>query len=131
MPRSEPRSEHSSRFSRAPPRNQDCKPFGATIITRPQFLSMQDDNFRVYTLNPEIIKSYTKDTTIEKALIPFLEPPHRGDIRILQDVNEVRIRNTSSQVSLGRPKGTCENWWMENESGNEFFVVSDMWKRVP
>jgi hypothetical protein len=130
------RLESSSRVFRTPPRHSTYKPFGAIVITRPQFLSMQDHSFRVYTLNPEVVASYAKGSAVEKMWLTFTEPPPkdsrvREDIRVINNVNELRVRSTNPNGSFNKPKGTSENWWIESESGNEFYISSDMWTRIP
>jgi len=105
------------------------KPFGAIIITRPQFAIPQLSIFRVYTINPGIVKSYLGPTPSVQTLIKCTTAADStSDIRLLYNVNELRIRNSSIST---HSKGVAELWWTEAESGNEFLLAADAWTQAP
>lgn len=105
--------------------------FGAIIVTRPHFDQHRLNHFRVYTINPGIIKSWLGPSGSRRLneCVPTCEPP-ADDIRLLYNVNEVRIRLTP-QRQKNSSRGGADLVWTEAGSGNEILISSDLWASVP
>lgn len=110
-------------------RSDGVKPFGAIVITRPEYLSCTD-TLRIYILNPEIVKTYTNQVP-RGDISCLLQSPTAPDTRVLRNVNELRIRNTYLQGVQGNTREASNHWWVENQSGNEFSVYTDLWSSTP
>lgn len=105
----------------------ETKPFGAIIISRSEYLNCMD-TYKAYIMNPEVIKSYANKTSAI-GLLQLIESAASPNSRILDCVNEIRIRNTNMQLVQNRFNESSSQWWLESQSGNEFIISSDLWSK--
>jgi hypothetical protein len=103
--------------------------FGAVIITRPFFSLSEMDKYRVYTINPGIVRSWMgpPKAAAKKflACIPETQGPD-SDVRLLYNVNEFRVRSSPARQQYPK-RGFADLSWTEQSSGNEFIVFSELW----
>ena len=108
----------------------DNKPFGALIITRPYLDPDHANQFRVYVINPPIIKAWAApnpNLILLGSVLNDYRPSQ--DIKVLHNTNSLKVR-----VSPDRQlycKGLSDSWWVENGSGNEFVTTADLWANTP
>ena len=107
--------------------------FGAVIITRPFFSQNELDKYRVYTINPGIVKSWVGSPHEESArfnsCVPETHLPD-SDVRLLYHVNELRVRIPPMR-QRSSTRGSAELTWLEKDSGNEFVIFSNLWGNRP
>lgn len=105
------------------------RPFGAVIITRPYFAMSEMDSYRVYTINPGLVKSWVGSPSHSakrfSSCVPEATTPG-SDVRLFYNVNELRVRIAPSRQHFPL-RGSADMAWTEKESGNEFVILSDLW----
>ena len=103
------------------------------IITRPFFSQNELDKYRVYTINPGIVKSWVGSPHEESArfnsCVPETHLPD-SDVRLLYHVNELRVRIPPMR-QRSSTRGSAELTWLEKDSGNEFVIFSNLWGNRP
>jgi hypothetical protein len=109
-----------------------ARSFGAIVITKPFNDLNIHDQFRIYTLNPDVVKSWAgPELQVDQITACASQSvPPSADIRLLYNVNEFRIRRTPNR-QYDYSRGLNELWWVENDSGNELMATTDLWKHAP
>ena len=107
--------------------------FGAIIISRPFYSLNEISKYRVYTVNPSVVKSWvgsSPDETVKlsNCLIDSTLPD--SDVRVLYNVNEFRVRIPPCRQQ-NTIRGSADLMWTEQGSGNDFIVFSDLWGAKP
>ena len=112
-------------------RPTDPDPFGAIIITRPWFYNNEKSKYRVYTLNPGIVKSWLGPPESQVSLLSSVVPNSgvpSSEIRLLYDVQDFRVKVPETMVLQATSRrGLAEMQWKESFSGNEFAVKTTIW----
>lgn len=110
------------------------QPFGALIITRPNFFKHDIDTFHVCAANPAIVKKWLGSSPDPvKLLMSSLAPknyrmPKSSINKTIQDVHELTIRSTPARMATEKDgKGFATLCWNETNSGNEFIIQTSVW----
>lgn len=106
--------------------------FGAIIVTKPFTNVTRTDYFRTYTINPSVVKTWLDSNPCHNRLAKSVTGCRIGqeDVRVIYNVNEFRVRIAPDRQPPAT-RGINELWWLENESGNEFHLTTDLWTRSP
>jgi len=112
---------------------KDHKLFGAIIVTQPYLDPARFDEFRVYTINPIVVKKWIGPHPNIARIVNCVVEDYRlpaEDVKTISNVNELKIRMDPDKLPYPE-RGLSELWWKEKESGNDFSWTADLWASTP
>ena len=117
-----------ARYSMVP---ASVSPFGAIIISRPQYPFGDLSVLNVHTFNPEVVRDWLQTKPIPKfqKIISSNRPSlDAASHRVFNSVHNLSIRSNASQAASEREgNGLATYQWIEPTSGTYFHTQAPLW----